>query len=84
MNSLTNAKEMKAFIGVNDIVAVKQLSSIPMFLNCNHLVGNVGIQNIFMRTRYQEVLQNLHFADNTKQNKTRKGYKIRSIIYYLN
>ena len=45
---------------------------------------NVGIQNIFMRARYQDVLQNLHFADNTTQNKKDKGYKIKPIIDHLN
>ena len=45
---------------------------------------NVGIQSIFMRTRYQDVLQNLHFADNTTQNKKDKSYKIKPIIDHLN
>ena len=46
----------------------------------DHFVGNVGIQKIFMSTSYQEVLQPLHFANNTKQYKTDKGYKVRPII----
>ena len=54
-----------------------------MFWDCNHFVGNVGIQNIFARTRYQVVLQNNHFAYNTKQDKTDKGHKI-WIIDHLN
>ena len=37
-----------------------------------------------MRTRYQEVLQNVHFANNKKQEKTEKDYKIRPIIDRLN
>ena len=69
-NFLNIAEEMKAFIGVNYIMAVNQLPNIPVYWNCNHFVGNVGIQNIFTRTRYEEVLQNLHFANNTKQDKT--------------
>ena len=54
-----------------------------MFWDCNHFVGNFGIQNIFPRTRYQVVLQKNHFADNTKQEKTDKGHKIR-ITDHLN
>ena len=73
---------MKTFIGVNYIVAVNQLPSIPMYWDCDYFIGNVGIQNIFTRLRYQEVLQNLHFADNTKQNKTDKGH--RPIIGHFN
>ena len=64
-------------------MTVNQLPSIPMFWDCNNFVGNVSIQNIFARTRYQVVLQNNHFASNTKQDKTDKGHKI-IIIYHLN
>ena len=53
-------------------------------LGCDHFVDNVGIQNIFTRAKYKEVLQNLHFTDNTKQDKTVKDYQIRPIIYHLN
>ena len=73
-NFLTNAKGMKAFIGVNYIMAVNWLPSMPMYLDCDHFLGNVGIQNIFTRTRFQKDLGNRHFADNTKQGKTDKGF----------
>ena len=52
-----------------------------MFWDYNHLVGNVGIQNIFARTRYQAVLQNNYIAYHTKQDKTDTGHKIRTIDY---
>ena len=74
---------MTVIIGVYYSMTVNQLPSIPLFWNCSHFVGNVGIQNIFARTRYQVVLQNNHFAGNTKQDKTDKGHKI-SIINHLN
>ena len=51
-----------------------------MYWDCDLFVDNVGIQNIFTRTRYQEVLQNLHFADNTKQEKRDKGSKIKASL----
>ena len=54
---LTNVWEIKVIIGVNYIITVNQLPSIPMFWDCNHFVGKVGIQNIFARTRYQVVLK---------------------------
>ena len=74
---------MKVIIGANYIMTVNQLPRIPMFWDCNYFVGNVGIQNIFARTRYQVVLQNNHFAGKTKQDKSDKGHKIR-IINHLN
>ena len=45
-NFLTNAKEMKTFMAVNE------LPTIPMYWDCDHFVGKVSIQNIFMETRY--------------------------------
>ena len=85
MKFLTNAQEMKVLICVNYFMTGNQLPSIPMFWDCNHFVGNVGIQNIFARPRNQVVFQNNHFADNTKQNKkkTDKGQKL-GIIDHLN
>ena len=58
--------------------------NIPIYWDCDHFVGNIGIQNLFTRTRYQEVLETLHFADNIKQDKTDKGCQIRPIINHLN
>ena len=84
MKLLTNVKEVKASIGVNYIMVVNQFLTMPLYWNCNHFVDKVGIQNIFKRVRYQEVLENIHFAGNTKQDKTDKGYKIRPIMNHLN
>ena len=75
---------MKAFIGVNYIMAVNQLPSIPIYWDCDHFVGSVGIKNIFARIRYQEFLENFHFADNAKQNRTYKDDKMRPIINRIN
>ena len=65
-------------------MTVHQLQSRLMYWDSNNFVVTVGIQNIFARKRYQDVLQNLYLADNTKQGKTDKVYKIRPIIYHLN
>ena len=61
-NFLNNTQEIKGFIDVNYIMAVNQLSNIPMYWDHNYFVGKVEIQNIFMRTRYQEVLQKPSFC----------------------
>ena len=81
---LTNAKEMKAFKAVNYVMAVNELSSIQMYWDCGHFIGNVGMHNIFTRARYQEFFQNLNFTDNTKQDETDKSYRIGPIINCLN
>ena len=53
----------------NYIRNVKPISKHKLSSDCNHFVGNVGIQNIFARPRNQAVFRNNRFADNTKQNK---------------
>ena len=69
---LSNAWEMKVLIDVNYIMTVNQLSSITIFWDCNHFIGNV---NIFARPRNQAVFDNNQFANNTKQNETKKAIK---------
>ena len=68
-NFHNSAAKMKAFIGANYMMNLNQLSSIQIYLDCD---CNFGFQNIFTRTIYKELLKNLHFADNTKQDKTEK------------
>ena len=75
---------MKSYIGVNYIMAVNQLLRMSIYWDCYCFVDKVSIGNMFTRIRYQEVLQNLHFVDNTKQDKTDKGYKTKPIIDHLN
>ena len=53
-------------------MALNKFPSIPVDWDCHLFLGNDCIQNVFMRTRHQEVLQNIHFADNTKQEKKTK------------
>ena len=81
---ITNPEEMKAFVGINYVMTVNQLPNIPMYWDCDHFIGISGIQNIFTRGKYQEILQNVHFADNSKHDQTDKDYKIRPIIDHLN
>ena len=75
-NLLASAEKIPAFIGVSYIIAVNQLQIIPMYWDCGHIVGSVGIE---LRTRCQEVLQKRQFADNKD-----KGYNNGPIIDHLN
>ena len=36
------------------------------------------------RSKFEDILQNLHFSDNTKDEKSDKGCKIRSLINHFN
>ena len=35
------------------------------------------------RSKFEEILQNLHFSGNAKDDKSDKGYKVRSLINYF-
>ena len=69
---------MKPLIDVKYIMTVNQFSSITMFWDCNHFVGNV--ENLCKTKKTSS--QHNHFAGNTKQNKADKGQKI-GIIDHL-
>ena len=75
---------MKVFLDPNYVMGVNQLPSISMYWDYDHFIGNNDMENIFTKGRYQEIMQNLHFADNSKQDQTNKSYKICSTIDHLN
>ena len=51
---------------------------------CGQYVGKEGIRNVMSRSKFKEILQNLHFSDNTMDDKSDKGYKVRSLINHFN
>ena len=68
-NFVTNAAEIKAFFGMNYIMGVNKLLTIHHYWESDDYVGNEGIRNVMTREHFKEVLQNIHFADNSKSNK---------------
>ena len=77
-------EERKAFLGINFVMETNKLPSITEYWRVDNLIGNDGIQNTMIRNRFCEILQNLHFADNRKDDKTDKAFKMRSVIDHLN
>ena len=47
-------------------------------------IGNEKIQKVMTRTRFQSILQNVHFSNNANDDKTDKSYKIHPVIEHLN
>ena len=72
----TNEQKMRVFLGINYVMSINKLYG--------QYVGNKGIRNVMSRSRFEEILQNLHFSDNTKDDKSDKGYKVRSLINHFN
>ena len=77
-------EELKAFLGINFVMAIKMLSTIAEYCRVDNLIANDGIENTMIRNHFCEILQNLHFADNRKDNKTDKAFKMRPVIDHLN
>ena len=82
-NFETMEDEMKAFLGINFIMGINKLPSLEDYWSTNKCIGNEKIQNVMTRTRFQSILQNLHFSNNDNDDKTDKLYKIRPVIKHL-
>ena len=83
-NFTVTKEELKKFLEINFDMAINKLSTIAEYCRVNNLIGNDGIQNTMIRNRFCEILQNLHFADNRKDHKTDKAFKMRPVIHQLN
>ena len=75
---------MKTFLGINFIMGIIKLLSLEDCWSTDKCVGNEKIQNVMARTRFQSILQNLHFSSKDNDDKTDKSYKIRPVIEHQN
>ena len=80
----TMPEEVRAFLGVNFMMAICKLSNIKCYWHADEYIGNEGIRKVLTKTRFLEILQNLHFADNNTSDTSDKGYKLRTVINHLN
>ena len=76
--------EQKAFLGINFVIAISKLPTIFEYWKIDNLIGNDGIQNTMIQNCFCEILQILHFADNRKEDKTDKAFKMRPVSDHLN
>ena len=84
-NFVTNAAKMKAFLGMNYIMGVNKLPTIHHYWESDDYVGNEGIRNVMPGECFKEILQSIHFANNSKSNKeSDKGCKICPLIDHFN
>ena len=83
-NFTVTKEELKAFLGINFVMTINKLPKIAEYWRVDNLIGNDGIQNTVIQNRFYEILQNLHFADSRKDDKTDKVFKMRPVINHLN
>ena len=72
--------EQKTFLRINFVMAINKLLTIAEYWRVDNLIGNDGIQNKTIGNHFCEILQNLHFPDNRKDDKTDKTFKMRPVI----
>ena len=56
-------------------MVINKLPTIAEYWRIDNLIGNGGIQSTMIRNRFCEILQNLPFADNKNDNRTRQGFQ---------
>ena len=64
-------------------MSINKLPTIAAYWRVDNLISNDGIQSTMIRNHFCEILQNLHFADNGKDDKTDKAFKMRPEIDHL-
>ena len=65
-------------------MSINKLPTVKLYWQIDDYVGNEAIRNLMTCKRFEDILRNLHFANNDTSNKTDCGYKIRPIINHLN
>ena len=77
-NFAVTKKELKAFLGINSVIAINKLVTISEYWRVHNLISSDSIQNAIIRNRSWEILQNLDFADYRKEDKTDRAFKMRT------
>ena len=58
-NFTVNKKELKAFLGINFVMAINKLLTVAEYWSVDNLIDNDGIQNKMIQNRFCEIFQNL-------------------------
>ena len=72
-NFLTNHDELKTFLGIHYLMGITKLPSLANYGEVDHYFGSDGIKNMVTWQRFQDILQNLHLANNDYDEKSDKG-----------
>ena len=70
-------EELKAFLGINFVMAINKLSLVAEYWRVDNLIGNDGIQSTMIRNRFCEILQG---SIDRKDNKIGKAFNMRPVI----
>ena len=75
---------MRICLGMIFIMSINKLPTIKSYWECGEFTENDDIRNAMAGSIFGDILQNLDFLDNTKDDKSDKHYKDRSLIKHFN
>ena len=78
-------EELKAYFGISIIMGINSLPRIAMYWSTDSFIGNIGVQNVFTKNRFELISQYIHFSDSTHEPQRgdanyNRLYKIREIL----
>ena len=76
MYFLTNYDELKASLEINYLMGINKFLSVTNYWEVDHYIRNDGIKTAMTWQRFQDIFQNLHFANNEDDDKSDKGKAI--------
>ena len=79
-----NNNTLKAFIAILLVSNYVDLPRRPMYWEHNEDTHNTTVSSLLSRNRFDEIMQNLHLADNSNLDKEDKFAKVRPLIDKLN
>ena len=83
-NFVTNLAEMKAFLEMNSIMSINKLPTMEHYWSTDRFIGNQALRDVMTKSRFKEILQNVHFSNNDTADKVDKGNKVRPLINHFN
>ena len=77
----TIKQRIRASLGINYIMSIDKIPTTKSYWECGQFIGNEGIGNDMAISTFEYIFRNLHFSDNTKDD---KSDKVRSFINLFN
>ena len=71
---------LKAFIAILLVSGYVDLPRRPMYWEHNEDTHNTAVSSLLSQNRFDEIMQNLHFVDNSNPDKEDKFVKVRPLI----
>ena len=65
---------------MNTILTINNLPSIEHYWSTDKYIGNQGLRNVMTKSKFKEILCNMHFSDNDTADSNDKGNKVRPLI----